>query len=471
MRTTCAAFVQPARRNAQQFEKHPLTKFEPMNSPAERLVGAVLNRRFRLLKLLGEGGMGAVYEADSPEGKRAIKVLHEEFNKIEEVRRRFFAEAEATQNLRHPNIVSVLESAVAEDGSPYIVMELLLGESLGDRLEGAEQLSADEAWPIMNQTLMALGVAHAARIVHRDLKPDNVFISKDQSGKDYVRLLDFGIAKIMDAAGGMGSKTKTGALIGTAGYMSPEQIKSAKTVDHRTDLWAMGTMLYQMLTGALPFRGEDDFTRLTAVIVGTAVPIESIAPHHARFSAFFERAFAKDVNDRFQTSEEMSRALAAIMGARASQAPQAAYGATSLAMPVMDLAPMAGAPKTSHHGTSVMSVSDFVTPAGLRPGPVAGSIATADTTPAAMNQPPPQLNPLTTTARAQYAPPGHTRVTGETGGSAMPHVQVLHPHAPTKPGQTLPDAVPNGAPWWLVGVIAFVCLGLGFVAGFLAGGK
>jgi len=451
-----------------------------MNSPAERLVGAVLNRRFRLLKLLGEGGMGAVYEADSPEGKRAIKVLHEEFNKIEEVRRRFFAEAEATQNLRHPNIVSVLESAVAEDGSPYIVMELLQGESLGDRLEGAQQLTADEAWPIMNQVLAALGVAHAARIVHRDLKPDNVFISKDPTGKDFVRLLDFGIAKIMDAAGGMGSKTKTGALIGTAGYMSPEQIKSAKTVDLRADLWAMGTMLYQMLTGALPFRGDDDFTRLTAVIVGTATPIESIAPQHARFSAFFQRAFAKDVNERFQTADEMTRALAAIMvgqtaqSSQQSQPSQAAYGATSLAMPAMDLAPMSGAPKASPYGTSVMSASDFVTPAGLRPGPVAGSLATADTTPASMQHQPqnaPQLNPLTTTARAQYAPPGHTRMSGNnSAANAVPHVQVLQPHAPHPPGQTLPDAS-SGAPWWLVGVIAFVCLGLGFVAGFLAGGK
>ena len=116
-----------------------------MDSPAEKLVGAVLNRRFRLVRLLGEGGMGAVYEADCAEGKRAVKVLHEEFNKIEEVRRRFFAEAEATQNLRHPNIVSALESAIAEDGSPYIVMELLQGESLGERLEGQQTISAAEA--------------------------------------------------------------------------------------------------------------------------------------------------------------------------------------------------------------------------------------------------------------------------------------------------------------------------------------
>ncbi len=439
-----------------------------MNSPAERLVGAVLNRRFRLLKLLGEGGMGAVYEADSAEGKRAIKVLHEEFNKIEEVRRRFFAEAEATQNLKHPNIVSVLESAVAEDGSPYIVMELLPGQSLGDRLESAQQLSADEAWPVMSQVLAALSVAHAARIVHRDLKPDNVFISKDQNGKDFVRLLDFGIAKIMDAAGGMGSKTRTGALIGTAGYMSPEQIRSAKTVDHRTDLWAMGTMLFQMLTGALPFRGDDDFTRLTAVIVGTAIPIETITPQHARFSAFFQRAFAKDVNERFQTAEEMARALGAIMGAQALQGQQGA-------IPMIAVAPMSGAPKTSHHGTSVMAALDFVTPAGLRPAPIAGSLATADTTPAGGHQRPqhatPPPNPLTTTARAQYAPVGHPHMSGEGGsGVGMPHVQVLQPHAPVSPGKTLPEAS-NGAPWWLVGIIAFVCLGVGFVAGILVGGK
>lgn len=427
-------------------------------SPAEQLVGAVLNRRFRLVRLLGEGGMGAVYEADSPDGKRAVKVLHEEFNKIEEVRRRFFAEAEATQNIKHPNIVGALESAVAEDGSPYIVMELLQGESLGDRLEGAQTLSPAEAFPIMMQVLSALSVAHAARVVHRDLKPDNVFLTKDAQGNIFVRLLDFGIAKIMDAAGGMGSKTKTGALIGTAGYMSPEQIKSAKSVDHRTDLWAMGTMLFQMLTGTLPFRGDDDFTRLTAVIVGTPMPIETIAPHHARFSAFFQKAFAKDVNERFQTAEEMTRALAAIMS------------------------PEAGAPKTSHHGTSIMSASDFVGPSGVRPGPTAGSVATADTSPASTDpqpQPrpaPPQLNPLTTTARAQYAPPGHTRMSPEgaaAGGAPMPQVHVLQPHAPSPAGRTLPEAAPApaGAPWWLVAVIAFVCLGIGFVVGFLVGGR
>lgn len=446
-----------------------------MQSPAEKLVGAVLNRRFRLIRLLGEGGMGAVYEADCAEGKRAIKVLHEEFNKIEEVRQRFFAEAEATQNLRHPNIVSVLESAVAEDGSPYIVMELLQGQSLGDRLEGAQMLTAAEAWPVMNQVLTALGFAHAARIVHRDLKPDNVFISKDAQGNDYVRLLDFGIAKIMDAAGGMGSKTKTGALIGTAGYMSPEQIKSAKSVDHRTDLWAMGTMLFQMLTGQLPFRGDDDFTRLTAVIVGTATPIETIAPQHARFSGFFQRAFAKDVNQRFQTAEEMQRTLAAIMGANASGASNAGV------LHSMDVALSSG-PKASQHGTSVMSASDFIGPSGVRPAPAAGSIATADTSPASTDprpqpQPAPyQPNPLATTARAQYAPMGHHSPMSAASGHGPPQVQVLQAYAPVPPGHTLPEAgaaraAKAGAPWWLVGVIAVGCLVLGFVAGFLAGGK
>ena len=124
-----------------------------IRSPAEKLVGAVLNRRFRLVKLLGEGGMGAVYEADCAEGKRAVKVLHEEFNKMEEVRQRFFAEAQATQNLSHPNIVSVIESAVAEDGSPYMVMELLHGQALGERLEGVRTMSAEQDWTIIGQGL------------------------------------------------------------------------------------------------------------------------------------------------------------------------------------------------------------------------------------------------------------------------------------------------------------------------------
>ncbi len=437
-------------------------------SPAEQLVGAVLNRRFKLIRLLGEGGMGAVYEADCAEGKRAVKVLHEEFNKMPEVRQRFFAEAQATQNLTHPNIVSVLESAVAEDGSPYIVMELLRGQSLGDRLEERQALSAEESWPIMRQTLAALGAAHAGRVIHRDLKPDNVFLTPDQNGNDFVRLLDFGIAKIMDAAGGMGSKTRTGALIGTAGYMSPEQIKSAKTVDHRTDLWAMGTMLFQMLTGALPFRGDDEFTRLTSVIVGHPTPIESIAPQHARLSKFFQRAFAKDVNERFQTADEMSQALTTIMSGASSQA---AYGATSLAMPVMDVAPAPAAPKTSA-GTAIMSAAAFLPPTGVKPAPMAGSIGTADTSPASAPQPRP-VNPLAITAPAAYAPPGHTRMSGAAGSMSAPTPQVQVVGAPGSSVKTLPEASPSsqGAPWWLVGVVAFVCLGLGFVVGFFAGGK
>jgi serine/threonine protein kinase len=432
-----------------------------IRSPAEKLVGAVLNRRFRLVKLLGEGGMGAVYEADCAEGKRAVKVLHEEFNKMEEVRQRFFAEAQATQNLSHPNIVSVIESAVAEDGSPYMVMELLHGQSLGERLEGGQTMSAEEAWPIMRQVLSALSTAHAARIVHRDLKPDNVFITKDQNGNDFVRLLDFGIAKIMDAAGGMGSKTRTGALIGTAGYMSPEQIKSAKTVDHRADLWAMGTMLFQMLTGELPFRGEDDFTRLTAVIVGTPTPIETIAPEHARFSGFFQRAFAQEMSTRFQTADEMARVLATCMSADAART---AYGATSLAMPVMDVAPPAGAPKMSHHGTSIMHASAFLPPAGAPAAPVAGSAAVADTAPASTDpQPLPQLNPLTTTARAQYAPAGHTRSSeGATDAVASPaptpFVRVIDTSVPAR--KTVPEQD-----------VAVVCLGIGFVVGLFVGGR
>jgi serine/threonine-protein kinase len=419
-------------------------------SPAEQLVGAVLNGRFKLVKLLGEGGMGAVYEADSTrgEGKRAIKVLHAEFVAEPMVRERFVAEAMATRGLVHPNVASVLESAVAEDGSPYLVMDLLRGQSLGDRLYSGELMSPAEAWPVLHQVLLALSAAHAMRLVHRDLKPDNVFLAKDDKGGEVVKVLDFGIAKVMDVAGGMGSKTRTGALIGTPGYMSPEQIKNAKGVDPRSDLWSVGTLLYQMLTGQLPFEAENEFTRLTAVLVGEPTPIENVAPQHAPWSPFIRRALAKDAAQRFQSADEMAHALLTT--------------ARSLGL--------ASAPAVaSQKGTTVMTAMPVA--------PQAGSMAVADTDPAASPRGAAQQNPRNGTvplpspqslqgnlAPMPPQPPGGTRMSPQQPGMAppvghAPHVQVV-PAPPHVQGLAYP----------LVAVVALVCLGVGFLLGFLVGG-
>jgi serine/threonine-protein kinase len=405
-------------------------------SPAQQLVGAVLNGRFKLVRLLGEGGMGAVYEADSTrgEGKRAIKVLHAEFVAEPQVRERFVAEAMATRGLSHPNIASVLESAVAEDGSPYLVMDLLEGQSLGDRLvDGNEVMSPAEAWPIVHQVLLALSAAHAQRVVHRDLKPDNVFLARDASVGQVVKVLDFGIAKVMDVAGGMGSRTRTGALIGTPGYMSPEQVTNAKGVDPRSDLWCAGTLLYQMLTGQLPFEAENDITRITAVIVNEPIPIEQVTPQHAAWSPLIRRSLAKDPAQRFQSADEMAHALLTIAGS-------------------LGLTPGAAAPK----GTTMMQAIPLA--------PHAGSMAVADTDPAA--SPPrgaPQPRPQGLAPIAPQ-PAGSTQMSpGQQPGvtslaAAPPPVHVVH-----APAQV------QGMAYWLVAVIAFVSLGVGFVIGYLAG--
>ncbi|KYF69963.1 hypothetical protein BE11_00355, partial [Sorangium cellulosum] len=284
------------------------------SSPSHQLVGAVLNGRFRIVRLLGEGGMGAVYEADGlrGEGKRAIKVLHPEFTQDEQVLHRFFAEAEATKGFVHQNIASVFEAARAEDGTPYLVMELLQGVPLSAYINAGNPIPPQQAVPIIHEVLQALMAAHGHKVIHRDLKPENLFLLRDPRGGFRVKVLDFGIAKVMDAAGGMGLKTRAGTLLGTPGYMSPEQIKNAQGVDARTDLWSVGVIFYEMLTATQPFPAENEFARLTAVLAKEVRPIEQVAPHLAGWSLFFQRALSKDVNGRFQTAEEMAQTLGAI---------------------------------------------------------------------------------------------------------------------------------------------------------------
>ncbi len=279
--------------------------------PGGEAVGAVLNGQWRLIRLIGEGGLAAVYEADGlhGQGKRAIKLLHPQFQSQPEIVERFYAEAQACFSLRHPHIAKVEAYAYAEDGSPYIVMELLLGMGLDDYLHKHPPLAAEQAAPILYGVLQALSVAHAGGIVHRDLKPANLFLVSTGAGEQTVKVLDFGIAKVMDLAGGMGSKTRTGAILGTPGYMSPEQVKNSKAVDARTDLWAAGVVLYEMLCHQHPFGEADQLSRMVAVLRDPPTPISKHAPALAFWDPFFERALAREADKRFQSAEEMAEQL------------------------------------------------------------------------------------------------------------------------------------------------------------------
>ena len=464
------------------------------SSSAGQLVGAVLNGRWRLLRLLGEGGMGAVYEAEGTqgEGKRAIKLLHEEFVKEDQILQRFYAEAQATRALTHPNIAQVLDSATAENGTPYLVMELLQGTPLSGYMEQGHAIPPSHAVPIIYGVLQALTVAHNQHLVHRDLKPDNLFLVRDARGAVLVKVLDFGIAKVMDVAGGMGQKTRTGVLLGTPGYMSPEQIKNSKGVDPRTDLWSVGIILYEMLTAKQPFPADNEFARLTSVLTEEVVPIEKVAPQLAAWSGFFQRALAKEPAQRFQTADEMAQALSAMAHSGAYQPPGApqqqapptlapnrggqhgtvpsmqAYGGPAAPPPQapQQQAPQQQAPQQQapQHQVSLHQGSPYQAPHEQ----VSGHSRTI----ASIPPPPPMaMAPMQHAPVAEWAPPGAANPTHVSAHRAAgsptyasgtaPVVEIIQP----PPLAT----VVKGAAWWIVGVVGVVAFGLGLALGLLLG--
>ncbi|MEZ4364993.1 MAG: serine/threonine-protein kinase [Kofleriaceae bacterium] len=222
----------------------------PMPRGTDGLLGTQLGA-YRVAQLVGVGGMGRVYKGVHPDiGSRvAIKVLAIEVAHRPDIVERFFAEARAVNLIRHESLVNVLDLAHLPDGRPYIVMEFLDGRSLAHALADHPQVALGEAARIALEVLDALALTHARGIVHRDLKPDNLLLSP--SGR--TKILDFGIAKLQPDHGG--AATHTGSLLGTPHYMSPEQAQAAP-VDARTDLYAVGVILYEMVTGRRPFRGQ-----------------------------------------------------------------------------------------------------------------------------------------------------------------------------------------------------------------------
>lgn len=293
--------------------------------PEANQVGGVLSRRFRLIRKLGEGGMGEVYAADPIDGgmRVAIKILRREFISDGLVRSRFLEEGRTCMRLQHPNVARVLECALAEDGAPYLVLELLEGVPLGAYMQNGARVPVAQAAPILQGILSGLGAAHAQKIVHRDLKPDNVFLTRGPNGTFVVKVLDFGIAKVMDAAGGMGNRTRSGVLLGTPAYMSPEQARSARDVDERADLWSVGVLFYEMLTGRVAFPAPTEYARLAALLSAEPQPLEQVDSAFAPLAPFVSRALKKNREERFATAHEMARALAAVAPSGSLRPPEA----------------------------------------------------------------------------------------------------------------------------------------------------
>jgi len=309
--------------------------------------------------------MGAVFEAQDLQGQSryAIKVLHPEYAKNEHVLSRFYAEGEAMARLVHPNIARCFGYAQAEDRSPYIIMELLDGSTLTSYLKPGLAYDAQYAVPILRGLLSALVEAHRQGVVHRDIKPDNVFLVRNPAGPPIVKVLDFGIAKVMDSAGGMMSKTRTGMLLGTPSYMSPEQIRNAKAVDARADLWSAAVILYELLTGREAFVAPTELAKLTMILTGAPVPIDHGRPHLGAWRAFFVTALAQDPQNRFPSATEMERAMTTTDHvARASGSSVTAPASTT------DMSPELPKGMSAHTGPMPPQVQ-VLTPVPPAPGP------------------------------------------------------------------------------------------------------
>jgi serine/threonine protein kinase len=279
--------------------------------------GLVVANRFRLVRKIGRGGMGSVWEAvhlalDQP---CAVKFIEGELGNLAEAHARFEREAKAAAQLRSPHVVQILDHGLWE-GRPYIAMELLEGEDLGKALQRAGgKLPPGQVATIIQQVARALTKAHAAGIVHRDLKPDNIFLVQDDDQK-LVKILDFGVAKQTSHAI-EGSNTKTGAMLGTPYYMSPEQAQGIKTVDSRSDLWSLAVIVYQCITGRLPFESEALGDLLVKIIVAP-VPVPSkIAAVPPAFDKWWARAAERDPEKRFPSAKEFANDLTLAVGGTA----------------------------------------------------------------------------------------------------------------------------------------------------------
>ena len=286
---------------------------------------------------LAEGGMGAVYRATHQLLGRAaaVKVLLPELSTNREIVNRFFNEARAATSVRHPGIVEIYDFGYLPSGIAFIVMELLEGEPLSRCLARAGRLDESLALLYLRGMASPLAAAHAKGIVHRDLKPDNVFLVPDPDlpGGVRVKLLDFGIAKVAEAARGLtaATKTRTGSIMGTPTYMSPEQCRGSGEVDHRADLYGLGCIVYEMVTGQPPFVAEGPGDILAAHILTTPAPPSSLAPGiSANLDALTLCLLSKRPEDRMQSAAELVR----LLGPPSSPMIQGSIAMPTIALPV-----------------------------------------------------------------------------------------------------------------------------------------
>ncbi|HJL14511.1 MAG TPA: protein kinase [Sandaracinaceae bacterium LLY-WYZ-13_1] len=310
---------------------------------AQTLVGRTVAERYRLDELLDVGGMGAVFVGRHVEMDRPVAVKTVVPGALSDAQtQRLRREARLAAAVGGRGVVDVTDFGVDEVCGPYLVMELLSGETLGARLSYRGVLSVDEAGRIVDAVLATLARVHARGLVHRDLKPENLFLAREE-GDEVVKILDFGIARPVRSSGD--TLTAPGAVVGTPKFMAPEQARGEKDVDARADVYAVGAILYAMLSGRRPYDELDSGEALAAAIAGPPRPLREVAPHvGAALAGVVDRAMARDPADRYPDAAAMRRALRDARGIARSEHP-VADDATVSAAPIDRGAPGSG-PRT-----------------------------------------------------------------------------------------------------------------------------
>ncbi|HEY3974405.1 MAG TPA: protein kinase [Candidatus Sulfotelmatobacter sp.] len=368
--------------------------------------GMIIRNKYQILDQIGIGGMGVVYRSRHLTFNElcAIKIVNDSIAGDSNFLQRFQTEAVVTRKLRHPNAVRVDDFDYTEDGRPFIVMELVEGKNIGEVLQAEGPFPVPRAVGVATQAARALGMAHKLGIVHRDIKPGNILLAHDEQGQEIAKVLDFGIAKLREAAGGdQPGMTMTGMVVGTPLYMSPEQFmgkKAAGEIDGRTDIYSLGVVLYQMVTAQLPFEGDTPYSLMMQHMQGTVRPPHELAPDlhiPESLSRIILKAIDKAREQRFQTAEELIAALdQVIAGPRVTGAVTTGQAANAVVDNVQTESTQAGQP-------AVMNVAPPSTSgAQIRSSQVSAAPPKSESSPARnIAAPPPSAAPTPSQVSAQ----------------------------------------------------------------------